>query len=563
MSPISLYRREANRACRTKMAKPLTPVQQEIALDVLGPLYFCIARARTTMTLVQPSALHERVNQESWGEDVSTAASVVEYMELNAAGVANAKTAKEIEDGATLCAPFNGVAATTHAFNRRRVSAVLHKLSQCASHTVLRRVGATNRFYVHIDAVVRLEDERARARGLPDVPNDVGANDARRPLGRVQPCVTPCCPFIGDWNPTDEQCSSTDFPEGPKCCGSCTGVRRDGRPMKGPHGVRCSRTPWLGVPNSEVDSFAWLHISSVSMLNETVNQMYGSARLVQAELDARLDGMSMQWEHHDRPGQHGTISDCILTVSKKSGAGQWAVEASGPTRKHAKLRAILGFLYCYKVLLEEAAGDKPVDYAAVWSEAADEVSGATQVWSAPSTANGSAQPVVVAVMRSSGASSTDQEERVAPAAPAAEVPAVANPRGNIWASAPPVSVPTQPRLKITRAMMAVARHHTPVYAVPNVATQPKTKYVPISALRLAMARISNGNTYFNRFTDDEILNAFTAESAPADTASHGRVARFARDVLDPTRMRPVDEAAVALMQIAGEPCLVVRMKRNQ
>lgn len=537
------------------------------------------ARAYSTFVLREPAPFNMPViqlaviseeSQAAWGEASPTAKVVIGYMAEHALGQVNAKSVDQIGDVAALWANANGI---DEGYTKTMVPSVLHKLSQGVAHAALRREGCPRCFYVHDDFRQRLADELRLA-------GDAGA--VLKPPHR--PCVTPGCPYAGTWEPpveVDSRCPPADFPAGAKCCGSCTGVRRDGRPMAAAHGPRCERVPWLGVPDLDTQAPTWLAITSPSQLNDEVNRAYGTARLVQNELPARAAGVSMEFfyrcELHDGvPANH-----CQITMTKSEGMGQWEVCMSGPTRAIARLRAQLAFLHCYKTLLEVAGKGQPVDYIATWLSTAehllhvekittDWVERAADIWTGAMKSD-TAQSAPVSVPReadtqSDGGGATEPGSE--PGSPGVIRPPVTSgampsevPLPDIWGSGP--TTVAHASWTASRAMCAVARHETNVCAYPNQPTSPITKIVAVSELRAALGRGKHTQRMnLGRYTDDELLDGFVAEANAADTNEHGGIRRFSRTTLETTVMHPADENSRSRMQTLGEPCLVVRMSRR-
>jgi len=604
---------------------------RQCALVSQAYFYFRVARARTVNMSVQLAVISETVNRVAWGEDLSTASAVIAYMAQNTVGLANAMSAREIADGAMAWDGVNGVCPISQGCDIRKVASVLHKLSQGVAHAAVRRVGGAMGFYVHSDSYRRLLDERAEADALETTQQQPQqGQQAAAPRPRLKPCITQGCPYAGGWEPPllqegglrpcghhQEFGSTTEFPEGPKCCGSCTGHRHDGRPMEVAHGSRCERTPWLGQPNIDTAVSTWLGMLVPSQLNDVLNQAYGTARLVQSDLDGRLEGVTIHWSCPTKWVDGMAVIQCQLEVTKGEGLGQWVITMPGPNRAIAKLRAQISFLHCYKVLLNAAQLGRPVDYIATWLTAAEGLAAAAET-SATVAAAASAlaanavdlwTPVSVPLTHGVAASGTGnaavpaavagaavpagrpdsleqaqvqqlhaiQHQPPQPQAPAAAAgaavagaaaaPAAASGSADIWgatATRPVMANRAMYAGGVPAGFCAVARHETYVYALPNRATQPATKIVPVSALRVALGRDNRTrNPRANNYTDDQLLDGFLAESNAADTAGHGNVPRFGRTVLDPLTMSPVNADSRAAMQIPSEPCLVVRLKNQR
>jgi len=121
-----------------------------------------------------------------------------------------------------------------------------------------------------------------------------------------------------------------------------------------------------------------------------------------------------------------------------------------------------------------------------------------------------------------------------------------------------------PPLIVDRPMCGVARHNTLVFGRPNVPTNPGRKVVPMRELRRALQQDHRSSWIsWHRYTDDQILDAFTATVKHKDTHStrHNGIPRFARAMVDIWQMTPADQASQRQLEESnGEPCLVVRLK---
>lgn len=573
------------------------------------------------MTVVQLAETTKEVNQVAWGQLVGTAKAVIGYMIEHALGLVQAKTVEQITVGAAAWAVDNDLAG---GYKKTDVPCILHKLTQGVAHAALRMDNGPIRFYVHTDYRQRLDEESEAAEAV-----HVQAFVSKPP---PKPCVTRGCPYAGTWDssaPADDGCKSkATFPEGPKCCGSCTGVLPDGRMMAAAHGCRCERLSWLGVPNIDPNNQTWLAITSPSRLNEELQKAFGTARLVENELPARVSGVSLEWSFEQRSDVH----ICQVSMAKDEGRGQWIVRMSGPTRAVAKLRAQMAFLHCYARLLEVARDGPPVNYTRVWEIAfnellraegshpagegdtcevlADVLQLATSMAqqnmalalelankhaeSDGDSENASGNDSVAAAMASTpqpqcmppglsqgldpGASAVAQDmshltvegaSRAAAHVQTFETGAAAEVAPNlregsipdIWGAGLIVTVPVP--LRATRSMCAVARYETDVCALPYQQTNPATKIVPVSELRIALDQ--DRRTWglnLGAFSDDQLLNAFVAEAGQVDARAHGGVRRFGRTTLNSQTMYPADQRSRSSLQHRGEPSLVVRMKRQ-
>lgn len=337
-------------------------------------LYFRVVRACASEMLIQCAVIIEDVNKADWGDAHSTARAVVGYMAQDAVGLANAKTTSEIATGATAWVrtadlPERDRTFLRENFNCKQVDGVMHKLSQCVSHAALRSTNQTRRFYVHLDAEARLEAERTQyAQAEAEM---VTTRQNAVPVEPRKPCVTQGCPYAGGWEPPEGVPTAT-YPEGPKCCGSCTGVRIDGRPMQNSHGDSCHRQAWLGEPNVNTDAPGWFLITDASKLNEVLMSSYGTARLIERELAHRHAGVKLWWDVQEVPASGPTAAywRARLEVTKDQGQGSWTVEMCSKNRSVAKIRAQLAWLHCYKLMLDAAACGSPCDYIDLWVTAA-------------------------------------------------------------------------------------------------------------------------------------------------------------------------------------------------
>lgn len=514
------------------------------------------------MSVVQLADLRDESARRAWGDELLTAEAVLGYMSEKAIGVQNAKLADDISEGATLWANMHGPVGSRVAPS---VPRVLHCLAQGAACSSLRVVGSSPRFYLHHDYTLRLRVEREAAENL--------AASLAGPRVMYPPCLTAGCPYLG----TRDQLPSVDsvFPRGPKCCGSCTGKRRDGQPMALAHGSCCERQPWLGVPEIDTRSTEWLSLMSASQLNEELNKAKGTVSLVQKDINSRVAGVSIEWATHDRQ-YSTTVHYCRATLRKDEGHGQWTVCMSGPTKSIAKLRATMAVLHCYKTLLEAAEKNKPVDYDLEWLAAESELNSLAETHALKVELTGGL-PLVSSQQASMSAGATclrdsshseddasdssfEHIEIVAKPLPSATA-AAGQPVPNIWAGAPPP--PPPPHLNVNRAMCAVARYKVRVFALPHQQTIPATHIVPLSSLREALCRNRQTRMVnWEAYSDEYLADRFAALSTPADTAEprHGGVPRFRRSQVDVSVMRPANPESEASIQRVGEPCLVVRMK---
>lgn len=572
------------------------------------------------MTVVQLAVMDKKENQEAWGDSVATAHAVVGYMNKNAVGLVNAKTGEQIENGAMAWAMGNGL--HDHGLGARQpkkaeVPGVLHKLVQGVSHAALRMVNLSTRFYMHVDSEERLREEGVEA--------DKVCGQAVAPKLLHKPCVTCGCPYTGLWDPpvpTEAPARSGKkhevvFPEGPKCCGCCTGLILSGRSMGAAHGKSCERVPWFGLPAINTADTAWLTIVCMSALNEAFQKAQGAARFGEKELQARVTGVTVEWSFSavQNPRDDNAIAHlCEIVVTKSDGLGQWKVQMAGNSRKNARLRAMMAFLHCYMVTLEIAAKRLPVNYLDIWDESLNALHAKDPNWPPPMMLDCRTDLKVVAYESEAGTfgavvepgtESDDDSEcsgdgdgavasaaapQIGESAAIAQLSssvgtftsltpaeAIANPwapmlepaqeaasaaaESDIWGDHPTVATPVP--LKVTRSMCAVARHDVEVYALPIQQTNPGVKIVPVSELRAALWQDKRTrNTDFSVYADGELLDAFVAESNDADTKSHGGVQRFARTTLDTSAMRPADLHSRSSLQNRGEPCLVVRNRRG-
>lgn len=551
------------------------------------------------MPVIQLAEISGEGNQAAWGETLVTAEVVLGYMVEHALGLVHAKTAEQITVGAATWANLRFAGDF-----KKEVPGVLHRLVQGVACAALRMEGCEMHFYVHTDYCQRLHEERKEA--------DAAHFQAMVPKSLPKPCVTRGCPYAGTWEPSMSGAgggrSEAVFPDGPKCCGSCTGVHPRGRSMAVAHGVHCERVPWLGVPVIDTKTSTWLAITSPATLNEVVQKASGTARLVDKELQARVAGVSIEWTVRIEHKAGAAVNICQLTVTKSEGQGHWRVQMAGPTHAMAKLRATMAFLYCYARLLEVAREGKPADYGDVWVDSFMELTHAEEPCQKDEAPHDAVQGVAMALELASerehpdwdpefdDSSEGSSDSAGAAAAAAAEVVAVKatppplgpgglnqfSPRTPLVKAPPPTpgaaligaaSVPdiwgdgtivAAPGLLVaTRAMCAVARYETKVYALPKQQTHPGTKIVPVNELRNVLGQDPRTrHMSLGVYTDDQLLNAFVAEARLADAQKHGNVWRFGRALLDPSTMCPADQSSRSSLQNRDEPCLVVRMKRG-
>lgn len=540
------------------------------------------------MPVIQLAVMSVRENQDAWGDVLVTAKAVTGYMLDHAFGLESAKTSEEIIIEAALWANVNGLGG---GFKKADVPSVLHKLAQGVGHAALRFQCCSTRFYVHADFCQRFNEEReaAGATHFPDIPLK----------SYPKPCVTRGCPYVGVWEPVTTDDLKTTFPEGPKCCGSCTGVHSDGRKMAVAHGMRCGRTPWLGVPNVDEKKTAWLVTTSPAQLNEELQSAFGTARLVENDLRARVSGVSLEWafQTEQESGKAGKVVHiCHVTVTKAEGQGQWYVQMAGPTRSMAKMRATMAFLHCYARLLTLANEGQPIDYMDAWETAYNHLICKGYLVAGMSPVKGPAvEELPIRAMalelanerkaesdESSEDSPDGDDKEVFPVMPqqSQEPPGLKRSPGtpagvqltgaassaaaqvpDIWGDGPIVVAPMD--FKATRAMCAVARYATEVYALPIHPTRPGTKIVPVSELRKALSRDERTQGMnLSGLSIDQLLKAFTDEASLEDARKHGDVWRFGRTSLDTSTMYPANERSRSSLQNRGEPCLVVRMKRQ-
>lgn len=290
-----------------------------------------------------------------------TAEVIMHWMMEHALGAYSAKTAEEIiyatSNHAAVFRPEGG-------FRKDQAAAVLHKLCQgvvvsCLRiHSVDGKAQLASRFYVHVDHIDRLDQEMRAA--------EVFKTMAGTRLPR-EICVTWYCPYAGGWEPSDTGDSVTTFPEGSKCCGSCTGTHLGGRCMTLSHGSRCARAPWLGHPQVPVNPETWLAIDSPSALNDVLQSSWGTARLIEAELRGRVPSVNMVWEHTTSGGTGESMKHhAKLSIVDSKNRRMWKVCLSGANRKMAKMRSTMAFLQCYSELLKAAMAGEPVNYHHVW-----------------------------------------------------------------------------------------------------------------------------------------------------------------------------------------------------
>lgn len=339
------------------------------------------------------------------------------------------------------------------------------------------------------------------------------------------------------------------------------------------HGGCCERLPWLGQPNIDTASTTWVDVQSTSQLNELLNDAYGTARLVESELDARTEGVTMQWLHYVKSEAGVSTLQCQLKVTKSTGDGYWSIQMAGPTRALAKLRAQMALLHCYQVLLKASSSGVPVDYEAVWQEAAQDLASKFAPLDLPREPPSlPAQPAILAAPRVAVVAATVApvaepvgsvtSEHFGSSVEATQAYSVGASSVDMWGPAADTYGNAWPVPRATRAMSAVARYHTNVYACPVTQGWPETKMVPVTALRVALGlHMRSGRRRIHDCTDDQLLDSFVAESRVDDTAAHGGVPRFGRTVLNASTMRPVNEASRPLLT-PGELCLVVRKKRQ-
>lgn len=553
---------------------------------------------------IQLAVLSHEENRAAWGPDWSTAAAVVETMNQEARGLDKAKTIQEIADGAEKWVQDMGQRPIAQGFQKKKVPSVLHKLSQGVAHAALRRSGQGLRYYVHADSEKRLAEERDLAGTQSDMwQHSQQQEQYAAETVSLKPCATPGCPYGGAWESPSGGTGVT-YPDGPKCCGCCTGRKESGKPMPVAHGNRCMRDPWLGTPNLAMDK-KWMSVICPSQLNELVHKAYGSARLVQNELDARDAGVTLQWSYPTEWVGGAPVQMCHLDVVKNDETWQWSVSMSGPTRQTAKLRAQLAFLHAYNALLAAAADGPPVDYPQVWLAATEELAqieaDAAKVrqdkknafadkeartnqpdpWHVAFAARAEVQQPQPEPLAPAGDGAPDMwGTALAPAYPGGCFVTTTTP-GEIWG--PGVAGldgvagqqagqgsatwnrgvwRPQPGFVATRPMCAVARYETSVFAWPRTGTKPSTKIVPVSELRAALEGVRKPTLNLDDIDDEELIRTFLRDLKPRDTKSHGGIPRFARALLDPSTMYPGSPHARSRMLVAGVPCLVVRLKRD-
>jgi len=368
------------------------------------------------------------------------------------------------------------------------------------------------------------------------------------------------------------------YPAGPKCCGSCTGISAR-RTMNLSHGDQCGRVPWLGLPAIDTTRTDWVNFRDPVPLNETLNRSFGSARLVQTELRFNVDGVHMEVQASCFHMKNGvTRSKCTVVIRKDNGDGEWSITMEGPTRAVAKLRASLGFLHCYKKLLEVAGRGPPVNYVHVWAQESEWLKGlidtaaeATADHNWPTLRHIQALDTLGAAGRSTQEEADESEEDAVVIAQPASSSTPQDPRvtpdpnfslwgvyGPAWAASH--AIPETVSAETAKIMVAAVRYHAPLYAVPNPRTKPETRIIPISQVRLALAREKRARKHdWSVYDDDALLNLFLADVKASDTAKHGGVKRYSRTTVDPARMYPLNAESDSAMQQRGEPCLVVRV----
>lgn len=325
--------------------------------------------------LVQLADLGQEACREAWGDDFITASAVIHYLRENAVGFANAKTSDVVAAGVLASSYFSGSCqGLMLKYYPKKIPSVLHKLSQGVAHGAVRRSGESIRFFLHTDADDRLEEERGLDASIAGGRASAGTSTTEGVPGlRLKPCVTDACPFAGTWEPPPDDNDRATFPVGPKCCGSCTGTRKDGRPMQSSHGVRCGRTPWLGIPAIDLKDMDWLGITNTSQLNEELNRAFGTARLVQHDIDDKCEGVVMHTAFPNRVEDGQPVIVCQLRVVDTNGGNEWVTEMTANSKSLARLRAFMAFLHCYKTLLVKAAEGPPVSYPAVWQATLEEL----------------------------------------------------------------------------------------------------------------------------------------------------------------------------------------------
>lgn len=306
---------------------------------------------------------------DGWESKLPTALAVLSYMEEQALGPANARTMLEIREAAQayMPAPYE-----PGLFVPGDVPNVVHRISQCVTHAAMRFDGSATCYYQVYPTLT-----------APQLAGEIEAAKAMRNAvygggGDCRPCVTKGCPFAGLWQPGPDDTDSI-FPAGPKCCGSCTGSRKDGRCMDLAHGQRCRQKAWLGVPLDTILNASWLAETSPAMLNEIYQTVKGTTRL---DNKYGAQGMHVVLTVQRR----GTACVCVFALeADEAYQGErhspwlgdiWTVIMDGETLTVAKLRAKLAFLYCYKRLLDVAKLNIPTNYVQAWQDAREAI-GAT------------------------------------------------------------------------------------------------------------------------------------------------------------------------------------------
>lgn len=103
-----------------------------------------------------------------------------------------------------------------------------------------------------------------------------------------------------------------------------------------------------------------------------------------------------------------------------------------------------------------------------------------------------------------------------------------------------------------------------VHLLPINQSWPGVKIVPVSVLRSALTTLRRGrDARVANCTDDELLDGYLMESNMRDTQSHCMVPRFGRTTLRPSELVPVNAQSQYLLLRPGEPCLVVRLSKEQ